>query len=81
VKGIIGQIFDEMEKNFGEKFTTTAFAMITFSREGVNDHEMQDLLSLHDGVMKEVCQYSSLHCFPMHVWLRLKYVVRNLVTE
>jgi GTPase SAR1 family protein len=81
VKGIIEQIFDEMERNFGREFTRIAFAMITFSREGVNDHEMQDLLSLHEGVMKEVCQYSTLHCFPMHVWLRLKYVVKNLVTE
>jgi WD40 repeat protein len=81
VKGIIHQIFEGMERDFGREFTTIAFAMITNSREGVNDHEMQDLLSLHDGVMKEVCQYSTLHCFPMHVWLRLKYVVKNLVTE
>jgi hypothetical protein len=77
VKGLIHQIFDEIEKNFGREFTSVAFAMITFSREGVNDHEMQDLLSLHRGVMNEVCQYSTLHCFPMHVWLRLKYVVKN----
>jgi WD40 repeat protein len=81
VKGIIHQIFDGVERNFGKDFTAIAFGMITFSREGVNDHEMQDLLSLHDGVMTEVCQYSSLHCFPMHAWLRLKYVVKNLVTE
>jgi GTPase SAR1 family protein len=81
VKGLINQIFDGMEKSFGREFTAVAFAMITFSREGINDHEMQDLLSLHHGVMKEVCQYSTLHCFPMHVWLRLKYVVKNLVTE
>jgi WD40 repeat protein len=81
VKGIIHQIFDGMEKSFGSEFTTIAFAMITFSREGVNDREMQDLLSLRDEVMKEVCQYSTLHCFPMHAWLRLKYVVKNIVTE
>jgi hypothetical protein len=81
VKGILHQILDGMEKNFGREFTTIAFAMITFSREGVNDHEMKDLLSLHDGVMVEVCQYSTLHCFPMHAWLRLKYFVKNLVTE
>jgi GTPase SAR1 family protein len=81
VKGIIHQIFDGMERNFGGEFTRTAFAMIAFAREGVNAHEMQNLLSLHGGVMKEVCQYSTLHCFPMHVWLRLQYVVMNLVTE
>jgi WD40 repeat protein len=81
MKRIIHQILDGIEKNFGSEFTAIAFAMITFSREGVNDQEMRDLLSLHDGAMKEVCQYSTLHCFPMHAWLRLKFVVKNLVTE
>jgi WD40 repeat protein len=81
VKGIIHQIFDEMERNFGKEFTAIAFSMISFSREGVNDQEMKDVLSLHDRVMEEICQYSTLHCFPMHVWQRLKCVVKNLVTE
>jgi GTPase SAR1 family protein len=40
VKGIINQIFDGMEKNFGRNFTMIAFAMITYSREGVNDLEV-----------------------------------------
>jgi WD40 repeat protein/energy-coupling factor transporter ATP-binding protein EcfA2 len=80
-KGLVEQIFNGMEKNFGRNFTAIAFALITYSREGVNDPEMQDLLSLHDGVMNEVCQYSKLHCFPMHAWLRLKYVMKNLVAE
>jgi WD40 repeat protein len=81
VKGLIHQIFGDLEVSFGKEFTSIAFAMITFSREGVNDPELQDLLSLHEGVMMEVCQYSKLHCFPMHAWLRLKQVIKNLVTE
>jgi WD40 repeat protein len=81
VKGLIHQIFDELEKNYGKEFTSIALSMITFSREGINDMEMQNLLSLHDGVLKEVFQYSSLYCFPMHAWLRLKYVVKNMVAE
>jgi WD40 repeat protein/tetratricopeptide (TPR) repeat protein len=81
VKGLIHQIFGDLEVSFGKEFTSIAFAMITFSREGVNDPELQDLLSLHEGVMTEVCQYSKLHCFPMHAWLRLKQVVKNLVIE
>jgi WD40 repeat protein len=80
VKGL-NQIFEELEKSFGKAFTSIAFAMITFYRNGVNDLELKDLLSLHDEVSKEVCQYSKLHCFPMHVWLRLKYVIKNLVAE
>jgi tetratricopeptide (TPR) repeat protein len=81
VKGLIHQIFGDLERSYGKEFTSIAFAMITFSREGVNDPELQDLLSLHEGVMTEVCQYSKLHCFPMHAWLRLKQVIKNLVTE
>jgi WD40 repeat protein len=81
VKGLIHQIFQGLEKIHGEEFTSMVFAFITFSREGINDREMQDLLSLHEGVMNEICQYSSLHYFPIHVWLRLKYVIKNLVVE
>jgi WD40 repeat protein len=81
VKGLIGQIFDDLEKTYGKVFVSIAFAMISFSREGVNDPEMQDLLTLHDGAMAEVCQYCVLHCYPMHAWLRLKYVIKYLVAE
>jgi WD40 repeat protein len=81
VKGIINQIFEELERSFGIAFCSIAFSMITFSREGINDIEMQDLLSLHEGVLEEVFQYSTLNCFPIHVWLRLKHTIRNLVTE
>jgi WD40 repeat protein len=81
VKELIHQIFDDLEVSYGKEFTSIAFAMITFSREGINDPELQDMLSLHEGVMTEVCQYSKLHCFPIHAWLRLKQVIKNLVTE
>jgi WD40 repeat protein len=81
VKGLIHQIFGDLELSYGKQFTSIAFAMITFSRDGVNDSELKDLLSLHERVMTEVCQYSKLHCFPMHAWLRLKQVISNLVTE
>jgi WD40 repeat protein/DNA replication protein DnaC len=81
VKGIINQIFEGLEKSFGTAFCSIAFAMIAFSREGINDIEMEDLFSLHEGVLEEVFQYSTLNCFPIHVWLRLKHVIRNLVAE
>jgi hypothetical protein len=68
VKALIHQIFGDLELSYGKEFTSIAFAMITFSREGLNDLELKDLLSLHEGVMTEVCQYSKFHCFPMHVY-------------
>jgi hypothetical protein len=81
VTGVINQIFEGLEMSFGIALTSITFAMITFSREGINDLEMQDLLSLHEGVLEEVFQYSTLNCFPIHVWLRLKHAISNLVTE
>jgi WD40 repeat protein len=81
VKALIHQIFGDLELSYGKEFTSVAFAMLTFSREGVNDLELKDLLSVHNGVMTEICQYTKLHCFPMHVWLRLKQAIENLVTE
>jgi energy-coupling factor transporter ATP-binding protein EcfA2 len=81
VKGLIHQIFETLEKNYGNEFVSAAFTMITYSREGINDVEMKDLLSLNENVLHEVFQYTTLHCFPMHVWLRLKFVVKNLMAE
>jgi WD40 repeat protein len=81
VKGLINQIFNELEMNFGKEVTSTAFAMIAFSREGINDIEMKDLLSLHDEVLKEIFEHYPLHCFPIHVWLRLKHFIKNLIVE
>jgi hypothetical protein len=81
VKGIIDQLFSGLEVEYGSWFTRMCFAFITYSREGMNDIEMKDCLSLSDDVLGEVFQYSKLESFPMHVWLRLKFVIKNLITE
>jgi WD40 repeat protein len=80
-KGLIHQVFSELEKTFGEAFTTFAFALITFSRAGINDMEMQDLLSVQNEVLKEIFQYFNLDSFPMHAWLRLKSGIKGLIAE
>lgn len=81
VKGIIHQIFDQLERMFGHQLVSWAFAFITFSREGMNDTDMKDCLSLQDLVLKEVFQYSTINSFPIHVWLRLKSIIKNLIAE
>jgi WD40 repeat protein len=81
VKRIVHQIFEDLESHYGKRFVSFAFSLISFSVEGVNDLEMQDLLSLDDETIKEVFQYSQVSKFPMHVWLRLKYMIRDFVTE
>jgi WD40 repeat protein len=81
VKGILNQLFDELEKQYGYFFTARSFALISFSRSGMRDLEMRDCLSMDEDVLKEVFQYSKLQSFPMHVWLRLKYLIKGLLTE
>jgi hypothetical protein len=81
VKGIIDQIFDILETQYGKKFVSAAFSFLSYSVEGVGDVEMQDLLSLHRETMDEVCQYSKVSRFPMHVWLRMKFVIAHLIAE
>jgi WD40 repeat protein len=81
VKGIIHQIFDDLEAQYGKKFVSSAFSFVSHSVEGVSDVEMQDLLSLHTETMNEVFQYSKVSVFPIHVWLRLKFVISHLIAE
>lgn len=81
VYGIMEQIFGELERTYGKQFTRTAFAIITFAKEGITDLEMEDLLSLDEDVLNEVFQYSSLTKFPIHVWLRLKTAIQHLIIE
>lgn len=81
VKGIISQIFDDLERDYGKQFVSWAFSFITFSREGMSDLEMKDCLSLQEDVRKEVFQYSKIDTFPMHVWLRLRFIVKSLIVE
>jgi WD40 repeat protein len=81
VKRIVHQIFEDLESHYGKHFVSFAFSLISFSVEGINDLEMQDLLSLDEQTIKEVFQYSQVSKFPMHVWLRLKYMIKDFVTE
>lgn len=82
VKPLINQIFDEVERSYGKVFTRAAIGLLTFSVNGVNDAEMEDLLSLDSEVMDSVNQYcQDTNRLPSHVWLRLRGVIYGLVTE
>ena len=76
VGGLIDFILDSVESEFGQAWSRVALACLTFSRAGLSDGEMQDLLSLDDDrVLNRVFQYSrpdEVRRFPLHVWLRLK---------
>jgi WD40 repeat protein len=84
VKGILGQIFENLERFFGVQLVIYAFAFLTYSREGINDIEMQDLLSLKNEVLFEVFQYSRLEVtlrLPIHLWYRLKAAIQAFITD
>jgi energy-coupling factor transporter ATP-binding protein EcfA2 len=84
VIGVIHQIFDSLERQFGSHLTRYSFAFLTYAREGVSDSEMQDLLSLCPAVMAEVFQYSRLETvcrLPIHLWLRIKGAISGLAVE
>jgi len=83
VRGVINQILDGLERDFGRVLTRAALGLITYARSGVSDSEMQDLLSLDDDVLNSVFQYSTLETkrLPLHVWLRLRSALAGLVVE
>jgi hypothetical protein len=84
IPGILSQIFDRLESQYGRMVTRACVGLITFSEAGVSDVEMQDLLSLMDEVLDDTFQYSTLESvrrLPMHVWLLLKLALGELLVE
>eukprot|EP01033_Poteriospumella_lacustris_P000831 gene831-594_t len=83
VQPLITQIFTALERDYGVALTRAALGFVTFSVQGVNDNEIQDLLSLHDAVIDDVFQYSSLSIrrLPFHVWARLRSALEGLIVE
>ena len=84
VQSLIRQLFQILERDYGEKLVQAALGYITFSVKGVSDVEMEDLLSLDDDVIEEVFQYHQtrgLERMPSHVWLRLKEAFGHLIVE
>jgi hypothetical protein len=57
VTHIIHQVFDTLEYTYGKALTRVALGYITAMKTGVRDSEICDLISLHEGAMKEVFQY------------------------
>lgn len=82
---LIDFILEGLETEFGKKWARVALALITYSRAGVSDGEMQDLLSINDEhVLNHVFQYSKpegVRRLPLHVWLRLKDALEGLLVE
>lgn len=83
VDKLVLQLFQSLQNEFGTCLTRRAFALITFSVDGITDTEMQDILSTFDDVMTEVFQYSTLETrrLPYHVWIRLRGAIDDLLAQ
>jgi hypothetical protein len=81
--GVLGQILDGIEKDYGVLLTRLALGLITFAVDGVSDNEMVDLVSLDADVLSDVFQYSTpnIRRLPNHVWMRLRNHMAGLLVE
>ena len=81
VARLIHQIFQHLEDSYGEVLVRTALSFLTFSKEGISDNEMIDLLTCDETVMISVNKYAASLRLPTHVWLRLRGEMNGLVVE
>ena len=80
---LIEDFFNALQNEFGRDMTRMALAILTFSKKGISDIELEDILSSCDEVLDKVFQYAtpSIRRLPSHVWLRLKASMTGLITE
>jgi hypothetical protein len=83
VVGLISQLFDSLESNYGVMLTRSALTLLTHAVDGLRDVEMEDLLSLNDDVLQHVFEYheSSVARLPIHVWMRLRDGLEGLLVQ
>lgn len=81
--GMMNQILDEVELDCGVLMSRMAIGCLTLSVNGINDIEMEDLVSLSSDVLYAVFQYDypKLWRLPSHVWLRLRNSLLGLIVE
>ena len=77
---LIDAIYRGIEDRYGQGLCRRALSLITFSKGGVSDGEMEDLLSMDDAVLGEVFQYSNpdIGRLPSHVWSRIRFSLMDL---
>jgi hypothetical protein len=81
--GIMCQILDKVELDCGVLMSRLAIGCLTLSVNGINDIEMEDLVSLNSEVLYAVFQYDypKIWRLPSHVWLRLRNSLIGLIVE
>jgi WD40 repeat protein len=83
VIGIINNTLQSVEYTYGVRLVRMALALLTFSKAGLSDNEMEDLLSLREDILNDVFQYNrpTIRRLPSHVWLRVRDALSGLLVE
>lgn len=83
LRGIFSQIMGHIEAECGVKMSRLALSFLTFSVRGINDNEMEDLLSMDDEILYTIFSYDYPGVFrvPSHVWIRLRMALSGLIVE
>eukprot|EP00111_Clytia_hemisphaerica_P016128 TCONS_00047711-protein len=74
VKDSINRLFSDLERMHGKYLVSHALGLITASKHGLSDAEMDDLLSIDDEVLNDVYQYwvPPVRRIPSLLWIRIR---------
>lgn len=63
-------MFDQVERKYGATLVKHALSLITASKAGLSEPELEDILSLDETVLQEVFQFSvpSIRRLPPILW-------------
>jgi len=83
IQGMIEQLFDQVERQHGRLLVSHAFGLITASKNGLTEGELEDLLSLDDQVLQDLFQYwlPPIRRLPPLLWTRIRADVEDYLTE
>ncbi|XP_063447169.1 NACHT domain- and WD repeat-containing protein 1-like [Mytilus trossulus] len=86
VQGAINQLFDNMEKKFGQVLISHALGYITVAYNGISDIEWEDVLSCDDEVLNDIYRYHNppvpgIVRMPPVLVARIRYDLREYIVE
>jgi len=80
---MIEQLFAKIEERHGRTLVQKAFGLITSSKFGLSENELEDLLSLDDAVLSDIFQYwlPPMRRLPPLLWTRVRADVGEYLSE
>jgi len=83
IPDLIHTLFARVEKEHGKILVSHALGLITSSRQGLAEAELEDMLSLDDQVLQDVYQYwlPPIRRIPSLLWTRIKGELDSYISE